>query len=450
MDLTSHEENKITENEVQVKRPVPEALTKIVAIMADVTNPHQLLFERPFDLVDVASNVATAESLLGEPPSSDSEEEPASKDLQDKIKLKVGMHISVNECHDKSTYTIIDFGPSKIVAQCHDNNYIMSFGVEEVKKWSTLTLIRHSRSITHAFDSKNVWVKQDRRKSQQLLEGTLHQRKRDFTKDPSGDYHPLFNIGMEGSTETPQQYPLLNMETEALYCPVCKEKVVMLPPSSKKRKQESEDVKENTQQPTYYHGKIDWHKLTPSSPLPQTFIMDLQNHVKACHPEKPLWFCHQNNLAIQKAHVLSFPSFLQDCLREAYTDNPLEWSDFHEPQTLQKRLEIILAVARKVAETHRTLQRYGNKLTIPHYRRCANEVILSMRQFALYPYIQSLATQSCNPPMDKFALYNSLHLFFLDGIHWKQAFFSMEGITIPELSPLKRKVEARTVKEERT
>ena len=205
-------------------------------------------------------------------------------------------------------------------------------------------------------------------------------------------------------------------------------------PILQKSKKESEDIKENTQQSTYYHGKIDWHKRTLSSPFPQTFIMDLQNHVKACHPEKPLWFCHQNNHAIQKAHVLSFPSFLQDCLREAYNDNPLECSDFHKRKALQKQLEIILAVAREVAETHMTLQRYGNKLTIPHFRCCANDVVLSMKQFALYPYIQSLATQSCNPPMDKFALYNSLQLFFLDGIHWKQAFFSMEGITIPKLT----------------
>jgi hypothetical protein len=137
--------------------------------------------------------VYAAKSLLGELISSDSDESVL-KDLQEKISLKVSVQITVLLRKERTTYTIIDFGPNKIVAQSHNDDCIMTFGMEVLRKWSTVTLLKHSRLVTLDFDANIVWVKLDRSKTQQLLEGTLHQGDTCFMEDPAAKYQHLVSL----------------------------------------------------------------------------------------------------------------------------------------------------------------------------------------------------------------------------------------------------------------
>ena len=248
----------------------------------DVPNPLQQLFSRKFVLADGASKVAkdaavdAAESLIGELTSSDSEES-AHKGLPVKIRLKVGMQITVLLKKENITYTIIDFGPNKIVAQSHNNDCIMTFGMEELRKWSTVTLLKHSRLVTFDFDANIVWVKLDRTKTQQLLEGTLHQGEACFMEGPAAKYQhlvSLFQNTVVTRSEKQELFSSVPKSTEALSCPICKGNIVLLVPSSKKRKKASVDLVGNEKQKPY-HGRVDWHMLTPESPLQQCFIENL-------------------------------------------------------------------------------------------------------------------------------------------------------------------------------
>ena len=291
MDFTAQGGKRMTQSEVQNERrmagvqnerPLAAVCLKMEGRAVDVPNPLQQLCVKNFVLADGASKLATdaavfaAKSLLGKLTSSDSEES-FHKDLPEKIRLKVGMQITVLLKKEKTAYTLIDFGPNKIVAQSHSNDCIMTFGMEELRKWSTVTLLKHSRLVTFDFDANIVWVKLDRIKTQQMLEETLHQEDACFMEGPGAKYQllvSLFQNTFVTSSETQEPFSSVPKSTGVLSCPICKGNIVLLVPSSKKRKKASVDIVGNEKQ-KFYHGRVDWHMLTPESPLQQCFIENL-------------------------------------------------------------------------------------------------------------------------------------------------------------------------------
>ena len=117
----------------------------------------------------------------------------------------------------------------------------------------------------------------DRIKTQQMLEETLHQEDACFMEGPGAKYQllvSLFQNTFVTSSETQEPFSSVPKSTGVLSCPICKGNIVLLVPSSKKRKKASVDIVGNEKQ-KFYHGRVDWHMLTPESPLQQCFIENL-------------------------------------------------------------------------------------------------------------------------------------------------------------------------------
>lgn len=355
--------------------------------------------------------LAPATHPPNEAASSDSEEESVYKDIHMKINLKIGLEICVPIQDKMKTLSIVHFKRSTIVTQYHDGNdyIIISFGKEDLQKWSIIIISIDSVWTTLEFHLQNVWVRWN----------GVYQRLVTLPQD-----------GVNSAQKTARTFSFWPIVTVPLSCPLCKGTIVKMYDTL-----HTDIFDENESSGkcgNYYYERVDWHRVTPKYGVNKSFIYDLKEHCKNLHPERPLWFCQTNSQAKQKENVLTLTDFIQGCLRQACEDNELQWKDLYSPQKLQNHLQIILAVAKKIAATSRQLDRYGTRSTTTQFRECAMKVITDMKQFAEWSYIKLLQKENYVPPMTRFELFNTIQLFLIDGLHWAPPFIAMNGVNLPQ------------------